>query len=148
MAIDFSEIAQVDATAQADLVATGQATASELVEAAIQRIERLNPQINCVIYPRFDLARDEAAKLRGHPVRPIFSGVPFLLKDLSETVAGEPMSWGWKPLKDAQVRARSTANVAARFHAAGLITLGRTTVPEWGPSIATETRAWGATRNP
>jgi amidase len=148
MAPDFSELAQLDATAQADLVATGDATASELVEAAIERIERLNPQLNCVIYPRFAEARDEAAKLSSNPARGIFRGVPFLLKDLSETVAGEPMSWGWKPLKDSKIRARSTANVAARFHAAGLITLGRTTVPEWGPSIATETRAWGATRNP
>ncbi|MGC1676439.1 MAG: amidase [Candidatus Binataceae bacterium] len=148
MPVDFTELSRLDATAQAELVTNGHATAGELVEAAIQRIERLNPKINCVIYPRFDEARDEAANLPSHPVRGVFRGVPFLLKDLSETVVGAPMSWGWKPLKDAQVRARSTANVAARFHAAGLITLGRTTVPEWGPSIATETRAWGATRNP
>jgi len=63
-------------------------------------------------------------------------------------VAGEPMSWGWEPLKRLGLTARSTSNVASRFRAAGLVTLGQTTVPEWGPAIATETRAWGATRNP
>lgn len=126
---------------------SGQASPSELVEAAIERIERLNPQINSVIYPRFDNARAEAADQRKLPDG-IFRGVPFLLKDLGEMVAGEPASWGWKPLKDIGFKARSTAHVAEKFHAAGLITLGRTTVPEWGPSLATETAAWGATRNP
>src|ERR1039457_7044518 len=134
--LNRAELAWIDATAQANLVATGKATARELVDAAIERVERINPQLNCVIYPRFDQARAEAAKGQEHPPG-IFHGVPFLLKDLSEMVAGEPISWGWKAFKD-----------AAKFRAAGLIAIGQTTVPEWGPSIATETRAWGATRNP
>ncbi len=145
--INSDEIARMDATAQAELVATGKATPTELVEAAIQRIERLNPRINCVVYPRFDKARAEAADLRKLPVG-AFRGVPFLMKDLSDMVAGEPMSWGWKPFKEAGVVARSTSHIAAKFRASGLITLGQTTIPELGPSIATETRAWGATRNP
>ena len=142
-----SEIARLDACAQAALVRSGQASPLELIEAAIDRIERLNPQLNSVIYPRFDAARAEAADSRNLPDG-IFCGVPFLLKDLGEMVAGEPASWGWKPLKDIGFKARSTAHVAEKFRDAGLITLGRTTVPEWGPSLATETAAWGATRNP
>jgi len=145
--LNRAELAWMDATAQANLVATGKATARELVDAAIERVERINPQLNCVIYPRFDKARAEAATRQEHPPG-VFHGVPFLLKDLSEMVAGEPISWGWKAFKDARVTARSSSNVAAKFHAAGLIAIGQTTVPEWGPSIATETRAWGATRNP
>ncbi len=145
--LNRAELAWMDATAQANLVATGKATARELVDAAIERVERINPQLNCVIYPRFDKARAEAATRQEHPPG-IFHGVPFLLKDLSEMVAGEPISWGWKAFKEARVTARSTSNVAAKFRAAGLIVIGQTTVPEWGPSIATETRAWGATRNP
>jgi amidase len=46
-----AELAWMDATAQANLVATGKATARELVDAAIERVERINPQLNCVIYP-------------------------------------------------------------------------------------------------
>src|ERR1035437_9594261 len=95
-----AELAWMDATAQANLAATGKATALELVDAAIERVERINPQLNCVIYPRFDKARAEAAARQKHPPG-IFHGVPFLLKDLSERVAGEPISWGWKPFKDA-----------------------------------------------
>jgi amidase len=143
--INSKEIAILDATAQAELVATGQVSAAALVEAAIDRIERLNPKLNSVIYPRFDKARAEAA---GKLPSGIFGGVPFLMKDLGEMVEGEPTSWGWKVLKDRGFKARSTAHVAAKLRAAGLISLGRTTVPEWGPSLATETRAWGATRNP
>lgn len=143
----LTETASMDATAQANLVATGGVSAVELVEAAIERIERLNTQLTCVIYPRFDKARADAAKYL-KPGAGIFRGVPFLIKDLSEMVAGEPISWGWKPFKDANVIARSTSNVALKFRDAGLISLGKTTTPEWGPVIATETRAWGATRNP
>lgn len=141
------KFAWLDATAQAELVARGEATPSELVEAAIARIERLNPKINCVVYPRYEKARAEARDSnasRGGILR----GVPFLMKDLAERVAGEPASWGWKTLKDAGFLARSTCHISNRLRAAGLIALGQTTVPEWGPSLATESRAWGATRNP
>jgi amidase len=141
------DVIWTDATAQARLIATGEITPGELVEIAIERIERLNSSVNCVIYPRFDKARAEAAQASLLPAG-IFRGVPFLMKDLADMIEGEPISWGWKPLKEAHLTARSTANVAARLHAGGLIRLGQTTVPEWGPSIATETRAWGATRNP
>jgi amidase len=145
--LDANEIALMDATAQARLVASGGASAVELIEAAIDRIERLNPKLNCVIYPRFDQALAEAADIKRLP-QGIFRGVPFLMKDLSEMVEGLPTSWGWKPLKDKGFVARSTSYVALKFRGAGLIAVGQSTVPEWGPSIATETRAWGATRNP
>jgi len=144
--MNSSEIALMDATAQASLVASRRVTATDLVEAAIERIQLLNPKLNCVIYPRFDKARAEAGQ-KNLPAG-IFRGVPFLMKDLSEMVAGEPTSWGWKPLKDSGFTARSTSHVASKFREAGLITLGQSTIPEWGPSLATESRAWGATRNP
>jgi amidase len=137
----------MDATAQAELVAMGDASASESIEAAIARIERLKPKINCVIYARYEKARLEARVSKASH-EAIFRGAPFLLRDLGEMVAGEPTSWGWKALKDARFLARSTSHVAEKFRDAGLITLGQTTAPEWGPSIATETAACGATRNP
>ncbi|MGH7915942.1 MAG: amidase, partial [Candidatus Binataceae bacterium] len=142
----MSELAALDATAQAELVARGELAPIELVDAAIERIERLNPQLNCVIFPRFEKARDEArAAIRGNAP---FRGVPFLLKDLIQSIEGEPFSWGWQPLKDAGLAAPVTSFIAAKFRQAGFIILGQTTVPEWGASISTETNAWGATRNP
>ncbi len=142
-----AELANLDATAQAALAASGEISATELIDAAIERIERLNPALNCVIFPRYERARAEAAAIRPGASAP-FAGVPFLMKDLIQTVAGEPFSWGWKPFKDAAITARTTSHVAAKFRAAGLISLGQTTVPEWGVSLSTETAAWGATHNP
>jgi amidase len=145
--MNANELAWLDATAQAELVRKHAVTPAELVEAAIDRIERLNPQLNCVIFPRYDKARAEArdpARIAAAP----FGGVPFLMKDLIQSVAGEPFSWGWKPFRDAKMVARATSYVAAKFRAAGLIVLGQTTAPEWGATLSTETRAWGATRNP
>ena len=141
------ELTWLDATAQAELVARGKITPAELAEAAIARIERLNPQLNCVIFARYDKARAEARDRNAIP-NGVFRGVPFLMKDLLQTTEGEPFSWGWKPFKDAKMIAQSTSYVAAKFRAAGLITLAQSTVPEWGATLSTETRAWGATRNP
>lgn len=145
--MNANEIGWLDATAQADLVARREVKASELVTAAIERIERLNPQLNCVIFQRYDKARAEArdpARIDAEP----FGGVPFLMKDLIQTVEGEPLSWGWKPFRDAGIIADVTSYVAGKFRAAGLITLAQTTTPEWGATLSTETRAAGSTRNP
>ena len=141
------ELMWLDATGQAELVAKGTAKPAELVEAAIARIERLNPRLNCVIFTRYDKGRAEARERDDIPDGP-FRGVPFLMKDLLQTTEGEPFSWGWKPFKDAKLAAAATSYVAAKFRASGLITLAQSTVPEWGATLSTETRAWGATRNP
>jgi len=147
MKINSEELTWMDATAQAELVARGAVSPAELVDAAIARIERLNPKLNCVIYPRYEKARAISRDPRRLPNGPL-RGVPFLMKDLIQTIEGEPFSWGWKPLKEAGITAESTSHVAAKFAGAGLIALAQTTVPEWGASLSAESRAWGATRNP
>src|SRR5262249_48794509 len=86
-----------DATEQAELVRSGQASPLELVDAAIERIERVNPQLNAVIHERFDKARAEAA---GEVPDGAFRGVPFVLKDLDGFSAGDPYYGGTKFLKD------------------------------------------------
>jgi amidase len=73
------ELATLDATAQAALVREGEVSAAELVESAIERIERLNPELGAVVVPLYDQAR--AAVADGTPSGP-FGGVPYLLKDL------------------------------------------------------------------
>src|SRR4051794_27553921 len=72
----MTELAWLDATAQAELVRSGQASPKELVEAAIARIESLNPQLDAVTWTRYDEARAEAA---GDVTGP-FAGVPILFK--------------------------------------------------------------------
>ena len=81
----------LDATAQAELVRTKEVSPAELVDEAIARIEKLNPQLNAVIHELFDRARAEAAgELPDGP----FRGVPFLLKDLGAELAGTPFNEG------------------------------------------------------
>src|SRR3954463_2831228 len=117
----------LDATAQAELVRSGDASPKELVEAAIARIEALNPQLDAVIRTRFDQARAEAA---GDVPDGPFRGVPILLKDLGCTVAGEPTAFGIGPLRD--IAWPVTSYLAAQLRAAGFVALGRTNVPELG----------------
>src|SRR5947208_720940 len=92
------DLAWLDASAQAELVRRGKASPVELVEAAIRRIERTNPELNAVIIPRFEKARAEAASC-ALPDGP-FRGVPFLLKDLICYSAGDPHHMGTRFLRD------------------------------------------------
>src|SRR5690349_23047473 len=85
-----TQVAHLDATAQAALVRSGEVTAGELVEGAIERIERLDPLLGAVVTPLF--AQGRAAAAAG-PTGP-FAGVPFLLKDLVVEVAGTPFTEG------------------------------------------------------
>jgi amidase len=55
------DLASLDATAQAELVRSGEATPAELVDAAIVRIEKLNPELNAVIHERFEASRGTRA---------------------------------------------------------------------------------------
>src|SRR5579871_1423595 len=141
-----SDIARMDATAQAELVRKGKITPLELVDAAIARIEKINPQLNAVIWTRFEKAREEA-KSKDLPRGP-FRGVPFLTKDLGCTTAGEPESQGSRFLKNNGYKAGYTGELAERIRRAGFINLGRTNTPEFGSLATTEPLAWGATRNP
>ena len=137
-----------DATGLAALVRAGEVTPSELVDAAIARIEAVDPQLNAVIHPRFDRARHEAARIGAGPVAAPFAGVPFLVKDITCHQAGEPFHEGMRFLRDRRWRASSDSYLAARFKAAGLVTVGRTNAPELGIVPTTEPVAYGATRNP
>src|SRR3989440_1247169 len=139
-----------DATALAGLIRAGEVRPLELVDAAIARIETLDPQLNSVIHRRFERARAEAAALGPGPDADAgpFAGVPFLIKDITCHQAGEPFHEGMRFLRDRQWRADSDSYLAARFRAAGLITVGRTNVPELGIVPTTEPVAYGPTRNP
>src|SRR5258708_2427913 len=136
----------MDATDQATLVANGEVTPSELLEAAIERIERSNPSLNAVVIEWFDHARSVAAD-PDLPQGP-FRGVPFLLKDLYTSFAGQTLSNGNVALKEAGKIDTADTTLVARFKAAGLVIAGRTNSPEMGSLPTTQPLAWGPTRNP
>ncbi len=139
------ELARLDAMAQAELVRAGEATPLELVEAAIGRVEALNPQLNAVIHPLFDAGLEAA---RGELPDGPFRGVPFLLKDLGAAFAGQPLHMGMSFLKERDFRAPVDTYLAQRFRAAGFVTIGKTNTPELGILPTPEPRAYGPTRNP
>ena len=136
----------MDATDQAALVASGEVSPSELLEAAIERIERIDPALNAVVIRWFDHARETAAStdLPNGPYR----GVPFLIKDLFATYAGQRISNGNVAFKEAHVIAAADTTLVSRHRAAGLVIAGRTNSPELGSVPTTEPIAWGATHNP
>jgi amidase len=136
----------LDATAQAELVRRGELKPLELVDAAIARIERLDPELGAVITRQFERAR-AAAVAADLPAGP-FRGVPILLKDLGAHLAGDPVHCGMRALKRAGWREPGESYFAERLRLAGLISLGRTNTPELGILPTTEPEAYGPTRNP
>jgi len=136
----------LDATAQAELVASGKVTPLEMVNAAIERVERYDGALNALTYRWFDAARQLASSSE-LPEGP-FRGVPYLLKDLYAAEAGKPLSNGSKAYKAADYVSTEDTTLVARYKASGLISIGRSNSPEFGSVPVTEPEAWGATRNP
>jgi amidase len=137
---DYSDY---DGLGLAELVAKKKVTPAELVEAAIERIERHNPTLNAVVYKGYDDARKAAAGAL--PDGP-FKGVPFLIKDLGMPVAGWPRSHGSKFARG--VVDAEDGGLTRRYRAAGVVPLGKTNTPEYGITGTTESAALGPCRNP
>ena len=140
------DYAWLDATAQAELVRAGEVTPAELVEAALARIEKLDPQLNAVIH-RLDDKATAAAVDPALPDGP-FHGVPFLVKDGVCHTAGDPFHCGMQVLKDADWHEETDTWLAARYRGAGFVFVGKTNLPELASSVTTEPLAYGATHNP
>jgi amidase len=140
------ELAKLDATAQAELVRAGDLSPVELVEAAIDRCERLNPILNAVIHPALERAREAAASRDLPDGR--FRGVPFLMKDIGGEEAGQPLHAGLAVAKRAGYHAKENSYFTTKLMDAGLVSLGRTNTPELALLPTSESDAYGATRNP
>jgi amidase len=134
----------MDGIDQAALVRSGEVSPAELTEAAIERIESIDPLLNAVVIRWFDDARRAATDLPSGP----FHGVPFLLKDLWAHFAGQPLTNGCRALKATLPTSSADTTLVSRFRQAGLNILGRTNSPEFGSLPTTEPTAWGPTRNP
>lgn len=139
------ELTELDAVGQAELVRRGDITPLELIDAAIARIERTDPQVNAVIHPLFERARDGA---RGRLPDGPFRGVPFLFKDLDAPLAGAPFHCGMQALKKRGYVATENAYYADKILAAGFVPVGKTNTPELGLTVTTEPQAYGPSRNP
>ena len=131
-------------------IRAGGLSATELMAAAYDQIERLNPKVNAIVNL---LPRDEAlaaaraqddARARGENGG-LLSGLPLAVKDL-EDARGFPTTFGFRPF--AQALAKADGEVTARMRRAGAIIIGKTNVPEFGLGSNTFNALFGATRNP
>lgn len=136
-------ILDLDGMAQADLVRRGEITAGELLELTIGAIERVNPRLNAVITPLFDLAR---ATARSGRTEGPFGGVPFLLKDHLATLAGVRLTNGSRLY--ARHAPAADSELVRRYKRAGFVTAGKTNLSEFAILPTTEPVAFGPTRNP
>ena len=137
------EYAKHDAMGLAELVRDGTVSSAELLDAAIKRLETVNPQINAIAGRMYDEARN-AIRL-GLPRGP-FTGVPLPVKDISFSMRGVRSEYGSKLFADRIAKQDSTA--IKRLRRAGCVPFARTQVPELGILPTTESTFAGITRNP
>lgn len=140
----IGDLGAKDATELAGLVASGQVSAGELLDAALAAVEARNPAINAVVLMQEGVARKAIAD--GLPHGP-FRGVPFLIKDLGCEARDFPSHNGSRLF--ANTRYGRDSAIYERIRATGVVTFGRTTSPEGGIGAATEAAVYGGpTRNP
>ncbi len=140
----FADYEAHDALGLADLVRRGKVTPEALLDAAIARVEARNPTINAVVLPLYDYARKAIAE--GLPDGPL-RGVPYLLKDLTASLAGVRTMRGSRFFADTPPAAADSEHVR-RLKQAGLVVFGRTSTCEFGLSLTCEPQLYGPTRNP
>lgn len=139
----FSDYDKYDGLGLAELVRKKEIKPSELVEEAISRIEKLNPQINAVIHKMYELARKAAD---GDVPDGPFKGVPFLMKDFVMAYAGVPLTNGSRFFKN--FIPDHDSELVKRFKTSGVIVVGKTNTPEFGLAPTTEPQLFGPTNNP
>ncbi len=142
--MQLEEYQQYDALGLAELVRQKAVRADELLTIAIQLTEALDPEFNFMADKLYDYAQQNIS--RALPQN-IFTGVPFLLKDLGMMLQGFPTRYGSRFGEDAP-NAEINAHVVNRFLQAGFVIYGKTQTPEYGLSFVTEPQARGVCRNP
>jgi amidase len=145
--MDPADLAFAGIAHQAELIASGQLSARDLVEVYLERIARLNPRLNAfrvVFEERARMEADQAdARRQAGDRRPLL-GVPVAVKDEFD-VAGEVTTFGTNAYGEP---AREDSEIVRRVRAAGAVLIGKTHMPELGAFPWTESPTWGVTRNP
>ena len=139
----IAEYDRHDGLGLAALVKKGSITPLEVVDEAIARAERLNPQLNAIVFKDYERARDAAKAMTPHGH---FAGVPILLKDMRAAATGMPTRSGSRMMPP--IPSDHDSTLVARYRANGLIPLGKTNVPEFGILPTTESALYGPAHNP
>jgi len=142
--MESNEYVRFDAVGLAELLAVGDVSAEEVLDAALARMAAVNPRINAVIV---NLETEARGAIRAGLPDGALRGVPYLIKDISTQMAGVRTLAGAALYRDVPPAAADSALVAA-YRAAGLVLFGKTNTPEFGLQPVTEPMLFGATRNP
>lgn len=140
--LSFDDYVAGDAVAWAGRIRAGEVSAAEVTEAAIARAEAVNPAINAIAAPLFDRARAAAAGPLDGPL----AGVPWVMKDLYQTIEGVPLTNGSRAY--AGEVGKVDSELTRRYRAAGLNIMATSTAPEFALAATTESTLYGQTRNP
>src|SRR5271155_4224603 len=140
----FKEYSDYDGLGLAALIKAGEVSPAEVTEAAIERAERHNPAINAIVHKAYDEAR---ATAKGDLPDGPFRGVPFLVKDLLIQVKGWPRTSGSRFAANAGVVDTEDSGLMKRYRSSGVLTLGKTTLPEFATTGTPEPGLFGACRN-
>jgi len=143
VSIHFPEYEIYDGIALAEVIRKGDFSAEEVLEAAIERIELIDPFTHAITHKMYDEAR---VQLKHVAKAAPFAGVPFLLKDLIDSYANVPTTFGSRWLKNYTRDFHS--ELVQRYLQAGLIVVGKTNAPELGLGPVTEPKLNGLTSNP
>lgn len=133
-------LGHLDAVGIAEALSKKEISALEVTEAAIQRAEKIDPQLGAIVYKCYDTARINANHVSGY-----FGGIPTFVKD-NENMKGIPTQFGTKAFQAKP--AKKNSRFVNQFIATGLNVIGKTTLPEFGLICSTENPKWGITRNP
>lgn len=136
------EYIHLDGVGIAELIAKKEVTKKEVLDASFKQLEKVNPALNAVTYTREEKAYEEIKENTSGA----FLGVPTALKDISQTVQGEPSTGGARLMKEAV--APQTAHFTKKFLDTGVISIGNSTTPEFALKNITESKLHGPTRSP
>lgn len=142
MSLSVQEYVDSDATGLAEQVASGATNATELLDIAISQYHRLNPQLNAVCQPMFELARERAGQQLSGPL----AGVPMLIKDAIQDYAGLPTGNGSTVFS--RTPAARHSHIVQRLLDAGAVIIGKSNTPELALKGVTDPEAFGRTNNP
>lgn len=143
--ISFDDYRRRDGLGLAQWIRSGEVSAREVLEAALARIEAVNPTLNAVIASMAERAQVQLSRGIGDG---LFAGVPILVKDLIASCEGVATRCGCKALRDEPVAMTRDSELIRRLRVAGVLLVGKTNTPEFGLMPVTEPLAFGPTRNP
>lgn len=141
--MNVSDYMMQDAVGLADLIARREVSASEVLDAALSRLNAVNPKLNAVVRTLESEARNAVAA--GLP-QGAFTGVPYLIKDITTQMRGVPTTAGSHVFANSVAEGDSA--LIAAYRRAGFVLFGKTNTPEFGLLGITEPDLYGATLNP